>query len=91
MTRTLRHDSSIPEEIDGAVKFDDPIEKLKVKFSDTLQWTVITWVSSLAIGGGQKKKFQYCLNPHSSKKILYFRAIQGRSGEKFVDPLLQDN
>ena len=27
MTRTLRHDSSIPLEADGAVRFDDMIEK----------------------------------------------------------------
>ena len=32
MTRTLRHDLSIPEEIDGSVRFDDVLEKLKVKF-----------------------------------------------------------
>ena len=29
-----------PRQIDGAVNFDDLIEKLKVKFADTLQWTV---------------------------------------------------
>ena len=80
MTRTLRHDSSIPQDEDGAVKFDDLIEKLKVKFADTLQWTVITWVNSLAKGGG-KKKSQHCLIPYSSNEILYFRAIQGHSAE----------
>ena len=90
-TRTLRHEASIPRENDGAVKFDDVVEKLKVKFSDTLQWTVSTWVNSLAKGGGKKKRFQYCLNSFSSNEILYFRAIQGHSGETFVDPLLQDN
>ena len=37
MTRTLRHEASIPREIDGAVKLDDLIEKLKVKFAGTLQ------------------------------------------------------
>ena len=31
------------------------------------------------------------MNPYFLKKFLYFRAIQGHSGEKFVDPLLQDN
>ena len=91
MTRTLRHEASIPREIDGAVKFDDLIEKLNVKFTGTLQWTVSTWVNSLAKGGGKKKRFQYCLNPYSSHRILYFKAIQGHSGEKYVDPLLQDN
>ena len=30
-TRTLRHESSIPREEDGAVRFDDLIEKLKEK------------------------------------------------------------
>ena len=29
MTRTLRHEASIPREIDGAVKFDDLMNKLK--------------------------------------------------------------
>ena len=29
MTRTLRHDSSIPRDEDGAVRFDDLIEKLR--------------------------------------------------------------
>ena len=32
MTRTLPHDASILQEIDGAVKFDDLNEILKVRF-----------------------------------------------------------
>ena len=35
--------------------------------------------------------FQCCLNPYSSNEILYFRAIQGHSGENFVDPSVQDS
>ena len=89
MTRTLRHDSSIPRESDGAVRFDDLIEKLKVKFADKLQWTVSTWVNSLAKGEGMKKRFQYY--SYSSNKFLYYRAIQGHAGDMFVDPALQDN
>ena len=42
-------------------------------------------------GGGPKKRFQFCLNPHSSKHFLYFRAIQGHSGGTLVGPTLQDN
>ena len=42
-------------------------------------------------GGGPKKRFQYCLNPNSSKHFLCFRAIQGHSGGNLVDPALQDN
>ena len=91
MTRTLRHDSSISRDEDGAVRFDYLTEKFKEEFGDTLQWTVDTSANSLAQGGGSKKRFQYCLNPFSSNKFLYFRAIQGHSGENFVDPLLQDN
>ena len=45
----------------------------------------------LAKGGGQKKRFQYCLNPHSSKLFLYFRAHQGHSGNNLLDPALQEN
>ena len=90
-TRTLRHESSIPRDEDGAVRFDDLIERLKEHFVSTLQWTVMTLSNFLAKGGGRKKRFQYCLNPCSSDEFLYFRAIQGHSGEIFVDPILQDN
>ena len=31
------------------------------------------------------------MNPNYSKHFLYFPAIQGHSGQSFVDPLLQDN
>ena len=70
MIRLLRHDASIPREDDGAVRFDDVIEKFKVKFVGTLQWTVDAWVNFLAKGRGEKKRFQYCLNPHSSNQFL---------------------
>ena len=48
------------------------------------------WILSLAKGGGAKKRFQNCVNPNSSNQFLCFRAIQGHSGENYVDPLLQD-
>ena len=82
MTRTLQHDSSILRDEDGPVRFDDLIKKFKEKFAGTLQWTVKTWATSLAKGGGEKEGFQCCLNPYSSNEFLYFRAIQGHSGEK---------
>ena len=86
MTRTLRHDSSILREEDGALRLDNLIEKLKGEFVCTLQWRVDPWVNSLA-QGGRKKRFQYCLKPYSSNELLYFRKIQGHSGGNFVDPL----
>ena len=42
-------------------------------------------------GGGPKKRFRYCLNPNSSKHIMYFRTIQRHSGGYLADPALQDN
>ena len=39
----------------------------------------------------EEKRFQYCLNPHSSRHISYFGAIQGHSGGNATDPELQDN
>ena len=91
MIRWLRYDASIPREDDGAVRFGELSVKFKVKFVGTLQCTVDAWVSFLAKEGGEKKNIQYCLNPYSSNKFLYFRAIQGHSGGHLVDPLLQDN
>ena len=53
-------------------------------------WSIEKWMSVLAKGGGQKKSFQYCLNPHYPPQFLFFRAIQGRSGST-INPALQDN
>ena len=91
MIRVLGHDGTISRIDDGAVKFDDLIEKFKVKVVGSSEWTVDAWTTFLAKGGGPKKRFQNCLNPNSSKHFLYFRAIQGHSGDNLVDPTLQDN
>ena len=56
-----------------------------------LQWSIEDWISILAREGGQKKRFQYCLNPNSSRQILYCRSIQRHSGGIAIDPELQDN
>ena len=90
MIRLLRHDDTFHREDDGAVRFDDLAEKVKAKFDGTSQWSREAWETFLA-KGGPKKWFQCCLNPHSSKHFLYFRAIQGNSGGTLVDPTLQDN
>ena len=46
------------------------------------------WMSTMAKGGGNKKRFQYCTYP--SGEILYLRALQGHSGRNLIDPSLQD-
>ena len=89
MIRLPRHDESIPREKDGGVRFDDLIEKFKVKFVGNSEWTVYAWATFLG-RGGPKQRFQCCFNPNSSKHFVYFRAIQGHSGGNLVDPLLQD-
>ena len=53
--------------------------------------TLNDWVSSLAEGGGAKKRFQCCLNPNSPRHFLYFTAIQGHAGGNAIDTQLQDN
>ena len=72
--------------------FHDNIEEIKKKrFDGALQWPIKDWISILAREGGQKKRFQCCLNPDSSRHILSFRAIQGHSAGIVIDPELQDN
>ena len=91
MIRSLRHDDTIHQEDDRAVSFDDAADKFKAKFDGTSQWSIEALISFLAKGGGPKKRFQYCLNPNSSKHFMYFRAIQGQSGGTLIDLTLQDN
>ena len=75
----------------GAARFDDIMEEFKAQFDGTSQSPISDWITCLAKGGGPQKRFQYCLNPDSSKHFLYFRAIQGHSGGNLVDPALQHN
>ena len=92
ITRLLRHDQSVPRGSDGAIHHSDIIEECrKQKFDDASQRLLEDWISTLAQGGGAKKRFQHCVNPNSSNQFLYLRAIQGHSGGNVVDPALQDN
>ena len=60
MTRLLRHDRTVPREIDGAVLFGDFLEKMQEeKFDGASQWSLNDWISILAKGGGAKKRFQW--------------------------------
>ena len=62
---------------------------LENHFVYSQHWSDEKWKSSMARGGGHKKRFQYCTD--SSGVILYLRALQGHSGRNFIDPSLQDN
>ena len=59
-------------------------------------WSAEKWIDALSKGGGQKKRFQYCLKPNCPEKLLYFRAIEGHSekpysGNARINPAMQDN
>ena len=66
MIRSLRHDSSIG---DGGARFDDLMDEFKTKFDGASQWSITAF---LAKGGEPKIRFQYCMNPNSSKQFFIF-------------------
>ena len=91
-TRLLRHSKQVHLEEDAGVHYDHVIEECKKKLSDDTgywsdemmqqfanapHWSFHKWISVLAKGGGQKKRFQYCMNPNYPPKFLYLRVIQG--------------
>ena len=84
----LRH-GSLPREDDGAIEFWRVKDYLQNHFVYSQHWSDEKWKSSMAGGGGNKKRFQYCTD--ASGKILYFRAFQDLSGRNLIDSLLQDN
>ena len=46
-------------------------------FEQSQHWSDEEWKSTMAKGGGNKKRSQYCTD--SSGEILYLRALQGHS------------
>ena len=84
----LRH-GSLPRDNDGAIEFWRLKDCLQNHFLFCHHWSDEKRKNSMAGGGGQKKRFQYCSD--SSGTILYLRALQGHSGRNLLDPSLQDN
>ena len=85
----LRHSQQVHREEDGAVHFWRIKENLQNQFTHSPHWSDARWKACLAAGGGDKRRFQYC--PDAPGTIVYFRALQGHSGRKLIDPSLQDN
>ena len=50
-------------------------------------WSDEKWKSTMAKGGGNKKRFQYCTDPSGQD---FFCALLGHSGRILIDPSLQD-
>ena len=84
----LRH-GRLPRENDGAIEFWRIKDNLQKHFLHCHHWSDDRWKKSLAGGGGNKKRYQYCTD--SSGTNLYLRALQGHSGRSLIDLTLQDN
>ena len=84
----LRH-GSLPREDDGAIEFWRSKDHLRNHFVHSQHWSDEMWKSTMARSGGNKKRFQYCIDPQG--EILYLRALQCHSGRNLIDPSLQDN
>ena len=105
ITRLLRHSKQVNREEEAGVHHHQVVDECKKKLSDDTvywsdemkkqltnvpYWSIDKWISVLAKGGGQKERFQYCVNLDCPQKFLYLRAIQGHSGRK-INLALQDN
>ena len=89
LSTILRH-GHLPREDDGAVEFWRIKDYHRNDLVRSQHWFDEKWKSTMAGGGGNKKRFQYCADP-SGQEILYLRALQGHSGRNPIDPTLQDN
>ena len=90
MITLLRHEQDILREEDGAIEFWPLKRDIRANFPHSVRWSNETWVNHLQRGGGRKKRFHFCTN-RTGTATLYFRAVQGHSGETTVDPSLLEN
>ena len=88
LIRLLRH-GSLPREDDGAIEFWRIKDNLQKHFLYCHHWSDEKWKKSMARGGGNNTRYQYCTD--SLGTILYLRALQSHSGRSLIDPTLQDN
>ena len=89
LSTLLRHGHR-PREDDGAIEFWRIKEYLRDDLVRSQHWSDEIWKSTMARGGGNKKRFQYCFDP-SGQEIIYLRALQDHSGRNLIGPSLQDN
>ena len=88
LSTLLRHGDLFRDD-DGAVEFWRLKDYLRNHVDQSQHWSDEKWKSTMAKGGGNKKRFQYCTDP-SGQEILYLRALQGHSGRNLIDLSLQD-
>ena len=85
MIRLLRHDPSVLREEDGAAEFRISAQMFRSEFTSSQHWSIRAWLNYLQ-RGGPKKRFQYCVDPHSADTIENLRAIQLHFGRKHIHP-----
>ena len=85
----LRLGKQVHREDDGAIEFCRNRDDLQKHFPHCPHWSDDRWKNSMAGGGGNKKRYQYCTD--SPGVVLYLQALQGHSGRSLIDPTLQEN
>ena len=70
ITRLQRHSQKVHREDDGAVHYDDVIDECQKRQFDKVEyWSVEKSISTLARGGGEKKKVSMLLDSELSSSI----------------------
>ena len=88
--KKIRHPSSARRSTSRSRCGEDRKMIFGINFEFSQYWSDDVWISKMAGGGGNKKRFQSCVDP-SGEEILYFRALQRHSGRRPIDPTLHDN
>ena len=89
MINLLRHNQTLQREEDGAIEFCKTKFQLRGHHSQIHNWSDDRWKACLAEGGGSKRRYQYCSDHLGT--IVYLGALQGHSGNRLINPTLQDN
>ena len=76
----LRHNQKLHREEDGAIQFYKIKFHLRDHHSQIQNWSDDRWIAYLAVGGGSKRRYQYCSDNLGT--IIYLRALQGHSGRQ---------
>ena len=69
----------------GAVEFWRLKAESTSSFQQSPHWSVQLWLNHLESGGAHKKNSSFVLTGEDNS-VIYLRAIQGHSGENYVDP-----
>ena len=85
----LRHNQTVQRKEDGVIEFYIIKFYLRNHDSQIHNWSDDRWKACLAAGGGSKRRYQHCSDNLGT--ILYFRALQGHSGNNLIDLMFQDN